>query len=276
MNFKSRLILILSKSYVTISVLAVYVTLLSVLDFSKWGIDSGWKMTILLLIILFSFAYAYISTRNIKKINLRMPHEFDLTICFDDILNQEGIVAISVNTYFDTIVDNIIIAESTTHGQFIKKFFGGNEAELEQKLQEALKPYAEKKVEMPSRPKGRKEYYPIGTIAKIEKNDRIFYLVAMSHFNEDNRSVCTIKDYFTVIETVLEYADKNHKGKLVNLPLFGSGLSRLNRSKMDLLRYMYTKVKMGDYYFTGGLQFVLLPKFQNNVDLSIIKYLWMP
>ena len=58
-----------------------------------------------------------------RKCTFRIRNNLKINIFYGDLFEQKGNIIIPVNEYFDTIVDDKIIAEKTLHGQFVKKIF---------------------------------------------------------------------------------------------------------------------------------------------------------
>lgn len=73
-----------------------------------------------------------------------------------------------------------------------------------------------------------KPLYPIGTIAVIYHLNTIFYLLAISEFDENNNAQSNEEYIKIAIENLLDFYDKNGEGYPLYLPLIGTWLSRVN------------------------------------------------
>lgn len=81
--------------------------------------------------------YAMYQTQPKDSIVLTM-RDFRIHISFGDLFAKRGIVVIPVNEYFDTIVDDHIIAHKTIHGQFVDKYFANDIATLDTMISREL------------------------------------------------------------------------------------------------------------------------------------------
>ncbi len=84
----------------------------------------GRELYTLLLILLIAVSVGFFIIRRRNKIELSLTDNTDNTdntdtkIEFGDIFKESGLIVIPVNEYFDTIIDDRIIAKNTLHGQF--------------------------------------------------------------------------------------------------------------------------------------------------------------
>lgn len=68
--------------------------------------------------------------------------------------------------------------------------------------------------------------HEIGEIAVIEQNNVIYYLLAISIFDKNNRSVSTKNDIEKAIRSLLVFYDLYGQGIPMYMPLVGTGRSR--------------------------------------------------
>ena len=71
-----------------------------------------------IVIIIAFYIVSLIRANTLKKIKLNIKGS-DFIIKQGDIFLQEGLKVINFNEYFDTIVDNKIIAKNSLNGEFI-------------------------------------------------------------------------------------------------------------------------------------------------------------
>lgn len=128
----------------------------------------------LIIFGLISVSFGWFSIRKKKSIKLSLSERVKASVYYGDIFNNNGIIIIPVNEYFDTLVDDRVIAENTLHGMFIKQFFGGNEKALRNQIIHSLnnKPFIEIN---PNRTIGNKKRYELGTVAEVVKDSKIFF-----------------------------------------------------------------------------------------------------
>ena len=74
--------------------------------------------------------------------------------------------------------------------------------------------------------RGKIECYEKGTIAQYEYENTVFYLMALSEFDENNNAQNTKEDLVQTIIKLIDYYDKKGNGFDIYLPLLGTGQSR--------------------------------------------------
>ena len=148
---------------------------------------------------------------------------------------SKEIVVIPVNTTFDTKVtwayekdSNPLVAKRTLHGRWLTRMreSGIVPEELDKRIEESVRaqgiePIAERGLGTSPKPE-----YPIGTTAIIENNRAVFYLLAISRFDEHNNAQSSEELIAQAIEKLLVFYDKRGQGLDLYLPLMGTGMSR--------------------------------------------------
>lgn len=211
--------------------------------------------------------------RTKNDISLKMTDTVKLNIFYDDIFTQEGIIVIPVNEYFDTIVDDKIISSKTVHGIFIKQVFGGDEQNLKSKIKKSLK--NETSTINEKRTNGNKLKYPLGTVAQVEKKGKIYFLVVLTRFNENNRAEIKKEEYQIVLTKLLNFTEQFSQGKVINIPLIGGGHSGVKLSKQKLLEFLLMSIHLNDNLtMINGINIVLHSSNKNEIDLNSLEYLY--
>ena len=166
----------------------------------------------------------------------------------------KNIVVIPVDTSFETHITTKLekekyplVSEKTIHGKFLSRMYKitvkkepllKNDTETKRKrcyTEEGIKNLIENNLkEQGIEPSGNnsknKPLYPIGTIAVIYHLNTIFYLLAISEFDENNNAQSNEKNIKIAIENLLEFYDKKGQGYSLYLPLIGTGFSRVRSS----------------------------------------------
>ncbi len=163
-------------------------------------------------------------------------------------------VVISVNTTFDTIVEDAgtdhqvpLVSPNTLHGMWIRNHgnYGLTLDDIRAQIEHSL--HGEKVVRTISReqkPRGNCREYGIGTIAAVEgTHNTIFLLVALSTFDEKNRAHTKEDDIITVIKSIVHYCDTYGQQAPVYLPVIGTGLSRTQLPKEQAFRIILNALK---------------------------------
>jgi len=164
-------------------------------------------------------------------------------------LITSGLKAIAFNEYFDTLVDNKIIAESSLNGIFIKKYLSVPVSDLDRHIEN----YSFEKNEIlesnPDRKQGKKVRHQIGTICVYED----FLLTAFTKFDDDNKAVLTMPEYLEFLINFWDKVNNVYAQQSVSTPLFGSGITRITGHKTisdeDLLKIMLWTFRISEMRF---------------------------
>ncbi|WP_234122562.1 macro domain-containing protein [Clostridium hydrogenum] len=230
------------------------------------------KIEILIVFILVNSIIAYIMSLPKSKVTLNSSKKVKTNIFFGDLFQAKTNIVIPVNEYFDTLVDNKIITESSVHGSFINSVFGSNVKELNNIIEKKLQGI--QGVENSSRQVENKIKYPLGTTIVIEYNGKRYFLVVLSKFDYYNKAYVCNKDYQNVVYSLLQAIHRYSQGQQVNIPLIGAGQSGVKLSKQELLEYLVFSIKMhDDLTVSGGINIILHDSLKEEIDLNKIEYL---
>jgi hypothetical protein len=206
---------------------------------------SGWIFLGLLLLI---YIAVWIWSNNLNKIDINVEGS-DVTIKVGDIFLQPGLKAIAFNEYFDTQVDNKIIAEGSLNGIFIKKHLDVPVSELDRHIKGYAFEGSEILESNPNRKMGKKVRHQIGTICVYKD----FLLTAFSKFDEDNKAMLTMPEYLEFLINFWDKVNKVYAQQNVSTPIFGSGITRIkghkNISDEDLLKIMLWTFRISEMRF---------------------------
>lgn len=158
---------------------------------------------------------------------------------------EKNIVVIPVDTEFHTHVTRKYetralneVSAMSIHGQFLTRWEQSGEdiALLPERIRENLQGIV-----------NNNGKYPLGTIATIEKGSTIFYLMAISEFDENNNAHSSKEEIIYCVDELSKYYDKNGDGLNIYIPLIGTGKSRAAVSlqeSYDILVDCYRKNKI--------------------------------
>jgi len=254
-----------------IVVLSAFVTIIAIIDFSVILSSVCMRILVVAVILFFSYIVALIKTVFTKKINYAIGDgRPEVTIMFGDILDSEegSTTVISVNEYFDTIVDGEIIAPDSIHGQFVKKVFGGDVHSLDEAIVSDLKKQGILPIRNNLREKGKQEKYPIGTIAHVEKNGRTYFLLALTQFSDQNVVLPTkLNDYNFALTSLLEHINSYSRGSIASLPVLGAGRARLGKDKTLILDHILSTIRMSKVPIPVNLRLVLENTDRGRINL---------
>lgn len=175
-----------------------------------------------------------------------------------DIFSEPGLKAIAFNEYFDTQVDEVVIASSTLNGKFInQKVNDINELNTLIKddiyMQESI---IEKNI---SRKNGKAVRYKLGSVLLYNQE---YLLTSFSRFDDQNKAYLSMSDYLEFLVNFWNEVDRVYAGRSVTIPLFGSGITRFRGYDMindqELLEILIWSFKISRIKFTYPAQVTIL------------------
>lgn len=133
-----------------------------------------------------------------------------------NIFENKSLKVINFNEYFDTLVDDRIIAKNSLNGKFICDKLENNVEQLDLEIEKQL---IDKVIEVnKKRKKGKKKKYNLGEVVEYED----YLLTSLTRFTDDNRAVLTLKEYMTFLMNFWDNLDKVYANRSVAITLFGS------------------------------------------------------
>lgn len=205
----------------------------------------GWFF-LLFLVLIYLVIWAW--SNNLNKIDISIEGS-DVTIKVGDIFLEEGLKAIAFNEYFDTQVDNKIIAERSLNGIFLNEHLNAPVSELDRYIEDYNFETSEIIETNEARKAGKKVRYQIGTTCIYQD----FLLTAFSKFDENNKAILTMPEYLEFLINFWDKVNNVYAQKSVSTPIFGSGIARIkghkNISDEDLLKIMLWTFRISEMRF---------------------------
>lgn len=210
-----------------------------------WKFFGGW---IFLAALVVTYLVIWLWSNNLNSINIDIEGS-DVAIEVGNIFEQPGLKVIAFNEYFDTQVDNKIIAESSLNGIFIEKYLGVSVSELDEYIENYAFDDSEILGEIDTRKEGKRRKYQIGTICVFKD----FLLTAFSKFDENNKAVLTMPEYLEFLINFWDKVNNVYAQQSVSTTIFGSGITRIkghkNISDEDLLKIMLWTFRISEMRF---------------------------
>lgn len=201
-----------------------------------------------ILILLAGYFYFWYRANALREIDLTIEGS-TVTVKAGDIFKQEGLKVIAFNEYFDTQVDDKIIAANSLNGKFIIDHLPGTVMELDRYIENYDFEPDEIKDVNELRVKGKKQTYEIGTICVYGD----YILTALSKFNNKNEANLTIPEYLEFLISFWDKVNRVYAQKSVSVPIFGSGVTRIKGHKTideeDLLKIMLWTFRISEMRF---------------------------
>lgn len=150
----------------------------------------------------------------------------NLNVKFGDIFSQKGFIAISVNDFFDSLVDDRHISSNSLHGKMLKNYWAANTSDWDFQVDNQLKGVLEiEKIKRKENAKSKR--YEIGTTVITSTGFNKFLCTVLTKTNIDNLECnASLDDFLIAIKSMLIKARSVCSGEPLNIPLLGSGLSR--------------------------------------------------
>ena len=210
------------------AVAAVLSLILTVVD-----IDQKLRLIIsavilVILVVVFLIMWHIANHTDEKKLKINSSN---VTIKYGDLFAEDGIKVIAFNEYFDTQVDNKVIAESSLNGVFISEHSDGASA-IDTAIENEIRLRKSIVKENVPRPYGGKSIkYQLGCICPYGE----YFLLALSHFDDDNKAYISVEDYISCLMHMWKELDTYYAGRPIVLPLLGSGITRFNTAIQNFM-----------------------------------------
>ena len=213
---------------------------------NQWRITSGVVYVVFLSVI---YIFLWIRANRLRQIDIRIGIT-TVVIKSGDIFKEDGLKAIAFNEYFDTRVDDKIIAKKSLNGQFILNHIDdvdklNSDIESDDDLKNSI---IGKEVK---RKQGKTTKYKLGSSILIDDE---YILTAFSRFNKNNQAELTIQEYVNFLLTFWNEINRLYAQRSVTVPVFGAGITRFKNGFEDidineLLRIMVWTFKISKIKF---------------------------
>jgi hypothetical protein len=237
--------------------------------------DTFILFSILISVCFFIVDGIFISGFYVNKIELLQKNfGAKVTIEFGDIFRFNGVKAIGVNDFFDSVVDEKIISSATLHGAVLNKYWRHNVDEWDKKVEQELSLLDNVVL---NRMNGKTKRYEIGATAEVSAGTDNFLFVALAKTSvEDGVTIANAENIISATRGLLVKARATCANRPLIIPLFGSGLARAgiaNNVLLDLIICgIFEETKSGK--ITSEIKLVLDPGKRDDFDLVGIRKKW--
>lgn len=196
---------------------------------------------------------------------------------FNNRSKKKNIVVVPVNTSFDTHVTrkfenapSPLVSENTVHGQWLvrMKESGENVDHLNKRITVSLRSSGFFPDEEGKNVTRKPTCYPVGSIAIIETKNAVYFLVAISQFDEFNNARSSSEDINNAIRSIIEVYDRVGMGYDLYLPLMGTGLSRAGLSLQEAYDLMLEEIIRNGNKIHGHIHMVLRPEDRKEIKIK--------
>ena len=191
--------------------------------------------------MIFIFFILWFKANKNDNIHLKI-NDLNINIFYGNIFECNDLKLIPFNEYFDTIVDNKIIAKNTLNGKFILENYPSIK-DLDLQIESELigKSYSLNDLRLI----GKKKKYELGTTIEINNE---YLLTAFTHFNDENEAFISKIGYLQCLDKLWKEINRIYAQRDINIPLLGSGISRIeNGFKLqDYLEQILNSLKLSN------------------------------
>lgn len=225
----------------------------------------------LIFLVVLALLYVLSTRRPLSRVSYKIPQkDFVVEVLIGDLFKIPGEVVISTSSTFDTDMASGLIAASSLQGQLATNYFNGQTTEIDRQIEVSLE--REQFTINEKRP-GKKREYPIGTVARVSAHSKNFYLVAMSHMEENKNAQSNLKMIDEALEKLwVNLASKAELGDIV-MPLMGTGRGRVSypRKKMiERIAQSFTDAA-SERAFSNKLIIVVRPEDASKFSLNLFQ-----
>ncbi len=245
-----------------------------VVSFTSFSLDSVGKLPAQIGVVVLAYVLLIIGTMCVKyklsknevALNIR---GMKVIIKEGDILASTGWKLIPFNEYFDTQVDDVIIAHNSLNGKYIDSLGDNDKEALKQAITTDNKSPLHKHIS----PDGAKTRYELGTIKVFQE----VMMLALTHFNEQNEAYTNRAEYEHTLRKMWKEIRRTYQGKQINIPLIGGGLTQLDdmteKPNDQLLRCILCTLRTSNVTFDENVQIniILTKKALETVNLYELK-----
>lgn len=258
----------IGKFFAVVGILYLCVDLADAFNIYKKDLHSYYGLIILILLALM---YVLSTRRPLSRVSYKIPHkDFAVEVMIGDLFKVPGEVIISTSSTFDTDMSTGLIAVTSLQGQLATNYFNGQTSEIDRQIEESLsrEPFA-----INDNLPGKTKQYPIGTVARLSAHGKNFYLVAMSHMDENGNASSNLKMIDEALEKLwVNLASKAEVGDIV-MPLMGTGRGRVAypRKKMiERIAQSFTDA-CNQRAFSNKLIIVVRPEDASKFSLNLFQ-----
>ena len=254
---------------VAVGVIASIESLFAITDFGLQDfcpISVWWQKALIIIgVFLFSWiitaCYKAYKANNQLSLNIR---GIKVTIKSGDIFKFEDWKLIPFNEFYDTKVDDKVIAHNSLNGKFITHHLSNIEEIQEILLQAVNIPGLKRKA------KEGRYAFPLGHIITYKN----YMLLAFSHF-ENNQSKLNHNDYEGCLRTMWNEISRVYANRPIALPLLGGGVTRFEdiseKSESHLLRCLLCTLRTSNAKIYQPITVFLTKEAMDKINLYEIK-----
>jgi len=186
-----------------------------------------WVFLEALCLIALIHVRAWKRLENLTSIKVKVDNT-QVTVKVGDIFEQDGLKVIAFNEYFDTAVDDVLIARNTLNGKFLTEKLNIRTSDLDKRIAKYGFHEGDILGVDEKRRVGKKIRYRLGT---IYPHGNEYLLAAFSRFNDRNKAVLTMPEYLAFMINFWDNLNSIYAGRNVSTTIMGSGITQIYEHK---------------------------------------------
>lgn len=255
---------------IAVTIIASIETLCAISDFGLQdfgGIEQWWKKLGVIVVV---FVLVWSATAIIKlwctsrTIKLKF-HNTPIVITRGDLFKSNDWMVIPCNEFFDTQVDDVIIARNSVNGQYIEKYVNDIND-----LRDAIR-NAPRVHNMTQRERGGKICHQLGRIITYDR----YMLLAFAHFDENNQATLTHNQYEACLRTMWSEISRTYANRPISIPLLGGGITRFEnpsiKNESQLLKCLLCTLRLSNVVINQPITIYLTKSASEKINLYEIK-----
>ena len=228
----------------------------------KW-----WALVGLITINIVTYFLMWVHCNRSKVVTLKI-RKTKIIIKEGDLFKESGNKIIGFNEYFDTQVDDVVIATGSLNGIFINNYVE-NVADLDKHISDYLS--SRTKIVDQQREFGKIESYDLGTIVPYNE----YLLLAYSRFDQNNRAYLTKDDISKMYLNMWNEVDIVKAYNSISMPVLGSsGIVRgMNLTPQQLVELILWSFRISGINLTrlATLTIVVHESMTDDIDFLRLK-----
>ena len=197
---------------------------------------------------------------------------------FENRAKLKNIVVIPVNSSFETHLSTKLeddklplVSENTIHGQWLLRWIksGKTISELDERITKNINIQKLKPTHTSMTSNGKQDCYDLGAIVSIETEKAVYYLDAISDFDENNNAQSAAQKIEKCLEKLIDFYDKFGQGYSLYLPLMGTGRSRANLSHQESFDLIVNTFLNNKHKIQGHIGIVIEPNVFERININL-------
>jgi hypothetical protein len=196
------------------------------------------------------------------------------TVTIGDIFAFGDGAAISFSDTFDTVISSDLISKHSLQAIFTKQVYNSDVKTLDKDIKQALRKSKMIATKDPSKLIGKTDRYPLGTVLCVEKNNKRYYLIAVSKMGGDGRAQSTQQIFHESSCNLWTSIENTADNETISIPVIGTDKARLYTDfelalkEILLSAYSYSRITRKP---TNHLRFVISKHDAKHIDMLKLK-----